>query len=490
MAKKIRQLAKDTVIYGGTTILTRMLNWLLVPLYTYTLQEQGEYGIVINLYAWTALLLVVLTYGMETGFFRFVGDENKKDTVYSTTLSAIGITSAVFLVLVFFFSQPVGVFLQYENHTVLIKILGIILAIDAFTAIPFALLRYTNRPIRFAYIKIISVGVNIGFNLFFLILCPLLIEGDLSFLISWFYNPAYGVGYIFISNLFSSGIVFFLLLPEILQAQFKLDKAMLKKLLAFSWPLLIVGIAGIINQSGDKILYPFLINDPGEALKQLGIYGANYKIAVIMVMFTQGFRYAFEPFIFRHNRESDSKKEYADVLKYFTIFGMIIFLGVMFYIDIVKYFIKPSYHSGLNVVPIVLIANLFYGMFFTLSVWYKLTDKTIYGAVLAVVGSVITIAINLIFVPQYGYIASAWANLACFTTMLLLSFILSQKYFPVPYETFKILFYIAVGLMFYFVDSNFLQSGSTIDYVLKTALFTGYLFFIFRYEGVLRLIKK
>lgn len=483
-------MAKDTVIYGGTTILTRMLNWLLVPLYTYMLKEQGEYGIVINLYAWTALLLVILTYGMETGFFRFAGEKSKIDNVYSTTLSAIGITSVLFLVLVFFFSEQVGVFLQYENHTTLIKVLGIILAFDAFTSIPFALLRYTNRPIRFAYIKIISVAVNIGFNLFFLILCPILIKGNLSFLISWFYNPAYGVGYIFISNLFSSGIVFLLLLPEILQARFNIDKVMLKKLLSFSWPLLIVGIAGIINQSGDKILYTFLITDPVEALKQLGIYGANYKIAVIMVMFTQGFRYAFEPFIFRHNRESDSRKEYADVLKYFTIFGMVIFLGVMFYIDVVKYFISPSYHSGLKVVPIVLIANLFYGIFFNLSVWYKLTDKTIYGAILAVTGSVITIGINLIFVPQYGYIASAWANLVCFTAMVVLSYVLSQKYFPIPYETFKILFYIAVGLLFYIVDYQFLQSGSTIDYVLKTTLFAGYLFFIVRKEGVLRLIKK
>lgn len=489
MANKVKQLAKDTVIYGGTTIFTRILNWLLVPLYTYKLENQADYGIVINLYAWTALLLVLLTYGMETGFFRFSNKQEGEAKVYSTGILSVGSTSLLFIVGVVLFINPVAGFLEYQNYKDILIMLGIIVAIDAFTSIPFARLRQTNRPLRFAFIKIVLVAVNISLNLFFFIILPAWHKSNPEGFISSLYNPDYGVKYVFVSNLFSSGIVLIMLLPEIFKAKFDFDFTLLKRMLRYSWPILIVGIAGIINQSGDKILYPFLIEGTDNARTQLGIYGANYKIAVIMVMFTQGFRYAFEPFIFKHKQESSSTKEYADVMKYFVILGIFIFLGVMFYIDIVKYFIDSSYHSGLKVVPIVLSANLMFGIFFNLSLWYKLTDKTIYGAWLALLGSVITLGINIIFVPKYGYIASAWANFICYFSMMVLSYLLMRKYYPVHYELKKIGMYVLIGAVLYAIEYKFVEGIGNIKYAINGALLLGYLMFVLRKEKLLNLFK-
>ncbi|MFC0875186.1 lipopolysaccharide biosynthesis protein [Saccharicrinis sp. FJH2] len=489
MANKIKQLAKDTVIYGGTTIFTRILNWLLVPLYTYKLENQADYGIVINLYAWTALLLVILTYGMETGFFRFSNKQEGEAKVYSTSILSLGFTSLLFILIIVLFIQPISVFLEYRNYKDILIMLGIIVAMDAFTAIPFARLRYTNRPLRFAFVKIVLVGVNIFFNLFFFIILPAWHKSNPDGLISSLYNPDYGVKYVFVSNLFSSGIVLIMLLPEIIKAKFDFDFSLLKRMLKYSWPILIVGIAGIINQSGDKILYPFLIDGTENARTQLGIYGANYKIAVIMVMFTQGFRYAFEPFIFKHKQESNSTREYADVMKYFIILGIFIFLGVMFYIDIVKYFISSSYHSGLKVVPIVLTANLMFGIFFNLSLWYKLTDKTIFGAWLAILGSVITLGINIIFVPKYGYIASAWANFICYFSMVVISYFLMQKYYPVKYELKKIFMHILIGGLLYVIDIKLIEPLGNIKYALSGVLLLGYLIYILRKEKLFKLFK-
>lgn len=489
MASKIQQLAKDTVIYGGTTILTRLLNWLLVPLYTNTLAEQADYGIVINLYAWTALLLVILTFGMETGFFRFSNKEEGEQKVYNTSLISVGFTALLFFMLCLVFLKPIASFLHYENYTNILVMLAFIVSVDAFVSIPFAKLRYQNRPLKFAFLKVILVGVNIALNLFFFILCPYLLKQNSASWITAFYNPSFGVGYVFISNVFSSSIVFLLLIPEILKANFSFDKALFKRMFKYSLPILIVGIAGIINQSGDKILYPYLIKG-GDALKQLGIYGANYKIAVIMVMFIQGFRYAFEPFIFKNKSSESSTKEYADVMKYFIVFGIFIFLGVMFFIDVVKHFINSDYHSALHVVPIILLANLMFGIFFNLSLWYKLTDKTNFGALLAIIGSIITLGINIIFVPKYGYIASAWANFICYFVMMVLSYILMQKYYPINYDIKKIALYIIIAGILYYIDIEFIKHLSHLKFVVKGALLLLFLVFILKRENIAMLIKR
>lgn len=488
---QLKQLAKDTVIYGGTTILTRILNWFLVPLYTHQLQSQADYGIVINLYAWTALLLVILTYGMETGFFRFSNMKDKNpDVVYSTSLISIGATSLIFIGFVFLFAKDFAAFLKYSDSVHLIKMLGVIVAVDAFVSIPFARLRFENRPLRFAFVKFVLVGTNIAGNLFFYLLCPVMYESGNYEWIATIYNPEIGVGYVFIVNVFSSCIVLLFLLPQIIKTSMVFDKKILRQMLIYSLPLLIVGIAGIINQSGDKILYPFLIEGEEVARTQLGIYGANYKIAVIMVMFTQGFRFAFEPFVFSHYKDKGDTKVYADIMKYFIFFGLIIFLGVMFYIDFVKYFISSSYHEGLHVVPIVLIANLLFGIFFNLSIWYKLTDKTKYAAVLALVGTGITLIINIIFVPKYGYIASAWANFICYAAMVFISYILMKRHFEIKYEMMRIAEYTGIALLLYFGMKYLSIDKVWLDYSIKAVLLLAFVGWGIKRENLKSLILK
>lgn len=488
---QIKQLAKDTVIYGGTTILTRILNWLLVPLYTHQLTSQADYGIVVNLYAWTALLLVILTYGMETGYFRFTNKkELDSEKVYSTSIFSLGATSIIFVGFVFLFGKDFANFLRYSDYINLVKMLGVIVAIDAFVSIPFARLRFKNRPLRFAFLKSVLVGVNVFFNIFFFVICPWLIKNGYEGLIESIYNPSYGVGYVFVSNVFSSVAVFILLLPEILKTKIQFDFSILKEMLIYSLPLLVVGIAGIINQAGDKILYPYLIEGEQVARTQLGIYGANYKIAVIMVMFIQGFRFAFEPFVFSHYKDKGDNQMYADVMKYFVFFGLIIFLGVMFYIDVVKYFIDASYHSGLHVVPIILMANLFFGIFFNLSIWYKLTDKTHFGAYLAILGSAITLGINIIFVPKYGYISSAWANFICYAIMMITSFVWMQKYFKISYDLKRIGEYILLAALLYFGTKIISIEAIWLSNIMKAVLLLGFVSWGIKRENIVGVIFK
>ena len=411
MAGGIKSLAKDTVIYGLPSILGRFLNWLLVYVHTRALIDPSEYGVVTNIYGWTALLLVLLTYGMETGFFRFINkkDEQEPMRVYATTLYSIAFTSSIFIALVLLFLNPVSNALGYITHTEYIGMMACIVAMDAFCCIPFAYLRYKNKAIRFASIKMINILLNIFLNIFFLLLCPIINE-SFPELISWFYNPGYGVGYIIIANVFTTILTFVILIPDMLPGlRAKFDRQILGKMLRYSFPILILGIAGIFNQTADKILFPFLFDDKEYASSQLGIYGACFKIAVVMIMFIQAFRYAYEPFIFAKNKDGDSKKSYIEAMKYFIIFSLVLFISVMFYLDILKHFVPSEYHSGLVVIPIVMLGELFFGIYYNLSVWYKLTDKTKWGAYFSIIGCIMTIAIIIVFVPQYRFIACAWA---------------------------------------------------------------------------------
>lgn len=477
----MKSLAKDTAIYGLSSIIGKFLNWCLVPLYV-NVFAAGEYGTITYLYSLMALLLVILTYGMETGFFRFANhkDYENPQTIYTTSLVSLGVTSSLFFLLVLLFLHPIANLLDYPQHTDYVWMLALIIALDAFSALPFAYLRFKKRPIRFAGIKLLSIFLNITLNLFFILLCPYLyIHYPAS--ISWFYSPDYGIGYILVANVISSLALIVALIPEIFGVRYQFDWSVLKKMLRYSFPLLILGIAGIMNQTFDKILYPVLVTDHAEAMRGLGIYGANYKIAIVMVMFIQAFRFAYEPFIFARSKGEDNKKAYADAMKYFVIFGLFIFLGVMFYLDLVKYIIQPSYYEGLRVVPIVMMAEFFFGIFFNLSLWYKLTDRTAWGAWFSLFGCFITILINVLFVPHFGYMACAWAAFVCYLCMMISSYFIGQRIFPIRYDLRSAVNYILLAIVLYTV-----ATVVKIDHLFLRLLFRSFLLIIF----VVYTIKK
>lgn len=472
--KQMKKLAKETAIYGVSSILGKFLNWLLVPLYTYVLESSADYGIVTNLYSWTALLLVILTYGMETGFFRFA-NKNKENAgeVYSTTLISVGTTSFIFASFCVLFSQQIANALGYNEYPEYITMLGIVVAIDAFASIPFAYLRFINRPVKFAAIKFLYIALNIVFNLFFLVGCPWLMEHAPS-TIDWFYNPHYGVGYVFVSNILSTLIQTLALIPYIFAVKLKFNHQLLRKILQYSLPLLVLGVAGIMNQTLDKILYPFL--KPGvEGAAELGIYGATSKIAMVMLMFTQAFRYAYEPFIFAQHKDKNSLSAYADAMKFFIIFSLLIFLGMTLYMDIFKYIIQRDYWTGLNVVPIVLMSFIFQGIFFNLSLWYKLTDKTMYGAWFSILGTIIIVIGNVLLVPRFGYTGSAWAAFACYFVIMLVSYYFGQKYMPIKYDLKTIGLYTLVTIILYVISLFIDTPYPIVNIALKTVLMIAFL---------------
>ena len=437
----MKSLAKDTAIYGLSSIIGRFLNYLLVPLYTYKIAAaSGGYGVITNLYAYTALLLVILTYGMETTFFRFANKEDEDPKlVYSTILRMVGLTSLLFIGLVFAFIGPISNGLGYPEHPSYIWALAIVVALDAFQAILFSYLRYKKRPIKFAALKLLFIGLNIALNLVFFVLLPNLYEGNPDV---WgkLYNPEIGVGYVFYINLFCTGLVTFFFAKEMRGIGYGFDGKLCKRMLSYSWPILVLGIAGILNQTADKILFPKVY--PGaDATVQLGIYGAVVKIAMIMALITQAFRYAYEPFVFGNSQEKDSKETYAKGMKYFVIFTLLAFLCVMGYMNVLRYIIKSDYWDGLRVVPIVMAAEMMMGIYFNLSFWYKLTDKTIWGAIFSGIGCAVLILINVLLVPKYGYMACAWGGFAGYGVAMLLSYFVGQKHYPIDYPLKDMLLY-------------------------------------------------
>ena len=463
----MKRLAGETAIYGISSIVGRFLNWMLVPIYTRVLSAESDYGIVTNLYAWTALLMVILTYGMETGFFRFINkrEEQQPMRVYATTLSSVAFTSVMFMILLLCSLTSVSRALGYEEHPEFVGMMGCIVAVDAFCCIPFAFLRYQRKALRFAFLKLLNIFLNIILVLFFLLACPWL-EGHAPSSVGWFYEPDYQVGYIFVANAVTTLVTLLLLIPDMLPGlREKANFGLLRQMLRYSFPILILGIAGIFNQTADKILFPFLFEDKEMANAQLGIYGACFKIAVVLVMFTQAFRYAYEPFIFAKNKDDDSKKAYSEAMKYFVIFALFIFLGVMYYIDILKHFVPESYYEGLRVVPIVMLGELFFGIYFNLSFWYKLIDKTRWGAYFSIIGCVSTVLIVVLFAPRFGYMACAWASFASNLVMMVLSYLVGQRKFPIHYDLGSAAFYGVLAAAFYMagmlpeIDSEVLRLG-------------------------------
>ena len=402
-----------------------------------------------NIYAITALLLVLLTYGMETGFFRFANkSEEDAQTVYSTTLLSVGSTSILFIVLCLFFLNPIASFLEYGSHPEFVAMMAIVVGMDAFQCIPFAYLRYKKRPIKFAALKLLFIFTNILMNIFFFVWAPALYKSNPE-LVSWFYDPSYGAGYAFLANLICTSFIMLLFIPDLISVKYKFDADLLKRMLKYSFPILILGIAGILNQTADKILYPFLVDNKAEADVQLGIYGAASKIAMIMAMFTQAFRFAYEPFVFGKSRDKDSKEMYATAMKFFIIFTLLAFLAVMFYMDILKHIIRSDYWPGLRVVPIVMAAEMFMGIYFNLSFWYKLIDETRWGAYFSIIGCSVVIILNVVFVPIYGYMACAWAGFAGYATAMILSYVVGQKKYPINYDLRRIGSYALLAIILY-----------------------------------------
>jgi O-antigen/teichoic acid export membrane protein len=453
--KPIRRLAGQTLIYGLSSILGRLLNWLLVPLHV-RIFAPDAYGVVTEMYSYVALFFVVLTYGMETAFFRFARDEDPKK-VYSTALVSLVTSSTGFILLILLFGTAIAGWLDYANHVEYIIMFAIVIALDALTAIPFARLRQENRGLRFATLRVLNIGINVIFNLVFLLLFPWILKeypgSAWAGLVDRFYDPAIGVGYIFIANLIASAATFLMVLPMMLDIPWKFDKKLWNQMFHYAWPLLIMGLAGTINESFDRILLKHLLPDKATAMAQLGIYGACYKIPVIMTLFVQTYRFAAEPFFFAESKDKNAALTYARVMNLFVIVCALIFLGTMVYLDILKIYVSPEYYEGLKVVPVLLLANFFLGVFYNLSVWYKLTNKTLFGAKISLVGAAVSLLLNFTLIPVFGYMGSAWAHFICYFLMMVISWHYGQKYFPIPYDVKKFFAYMGYAVLLFAIHA-------------------------------------
>ncbi len=491
---RLGSLAKQTAIYGLSSIIGRFLNYLLVPIHTHRMAaESGGYGIVTNLYAYTALLLVILTFGMETTFFRFSNKEGvNPNKAFSTAGLSVGFVSLVFLLLVSVFLQPIASALDYATHPEFVEIMAIIVAFDAFQSILFARLRYENRPLKFMALKLSFIIMSLMLNLFIFYLAPYL-KQHYPTMMEW-YQASYQVGYIFIANLICTVLVTFGFIPEIKKLKSGIDFPLLKQMLNYTWPILLLGLAGILNQVADKIVFKKIV--PGlEGEEQLGIYGACVKIAMIMAMITQAFRYAYEPFVFGGKSDKNDKLLQAKVMNYFIIFTLLAFLAVVMYMPILKYLVGEDYHAGLRVVPIVMMAEIFMGIYFNLSFWYKLTDKTWWGAVFSGIGCAVLLAINFIFVPKYGYMACAWGGFAGYATCMVLSYLVGQKKAPIPYDLKSAFVYFALAIALFFVQKSIHIESTALTLGINTALLLAFFAFICWKEkdlvqGVLGWIRK
>lgn len=489
MSNPLKKLAGQTAIYGLTSIVGRLLNWFLVPVYIGMAKfTPDQYGIITEMYSYVAFLVVFLTYGMETAYFRFASlsqYDNKK--VYSTIIYSLFATSFLFILFAYLFDQPVADWLKYPNNKEFVTWFAIIVGLDAISSIPMAKLRAENRPIKFAAINFANIGVNIGLNLFFLAYClPMYKSGQTSWLIQTFYNPEIGVGYVFIANLIASIVKFLLLLPDMITSRFSIEISLLKTMFIYALPLLIFGLAGIVNETIDRIMLKrMLFETKGElaTMTQLGIYGACYKVSIIITLFIQAFRYAAEPFFFAQEKEANAKETYAKIMNYFVIICATIFLGVMLYIDVVKYFIpNEAYWEGLKIVPILLLANIALGIYYNQSIWYKLSGKTQFGAYIGIFGAVLTILLNYIWIPIFGYVGSAWATLICYTSMTILSFVLSKNHYPIKYDLGKISMYIGAALLLYFASTIVFTQNTLLTYGLKAFVMAFYLGFVYFLE--------
>jgi len=458
----LKRLASQTAVYGVSSILGRILGYLLVPLYTRVFLP-GDYGTVNVFYAYASFLMVVLTYGMETAFFRFNEAEENKDNVFSSGMISLVVSSLVFLFFISVFAQPVARWIEYPDHKEYVLWFAWMLALDALSAIPFARLRSQNKARRFVTVKFINIFINIGLNLFFLLLCPFLDanlnDGAFKNILHLIYRSDWRIEYIFISNLIASATTLLLLFPEYTSLRWHFDRKLWRRMIIYAFPLLFAGMAGMINETFDRLLLRYLL-PPNISSYQVGIYSACYKISILMTIFIQAYKYAAEPFFFAQAKEKDAKKTYARIMDFFIITVSLIFLATMLYLDdfVMRLLVGKKYWEGKGVIPILMMANLFLGVYYNLSIWYKLTSKTYWGAWLSVIGALITLVLNFWWIPLspdhliYGYLGSAWATFICYGAMMILSYFIGQKYFPVPYNLLKFIGYLGLSVFLYIIS--------------------------------------
>ena len=489
----LRKLAGQTAIYGLSSIVARFLNFLLTPLYTSKgVFPPEEYGVITSLYAWAPFISIVLTFGMETAYFRFTnkGDGNDR-SVYGTALLSVTLLSLLFTLGGVLFAQPIAEGIGFPAFASSVIMLVVILALDALTAIPMARLRKEGRAWWFVAVNGGNVLVNIALNLFFIGYCMRKVNaGESTPLIDAVYDPALGVGYVFLANVVSSGVKLLLLLPQWWPARLRFEQQLLRPMLAFGWPLLIAGLAGMINETADRIMLKKLL-DPllGESATnaQIGIYGACYKLAILITLFIQAFRMGAEPFFFSHAREKNSKETFARIMNVFVAVCMAAFLCVMLFLDLFKWFIpNEAYHEGLRVVPILMLANVFLGIYYNQSVWYKLTDRTRAGGTIAALGAVITLVFLFLLIPRMGYLGAAWTTLICYASMAAVSYVWGQRHYAVPYNVGRVLGYMAAAVFLWWGAEQLPLEG-VLKYAVRAVLLAAFLAMAWRNErGALR----
>lgn len=469
----LQKLFKQTFIYGLATVLPRVLSVFLLPLYTTVFEEASGYGQYINIYSWIAIFNVFLAYGMETAFFRFYHSDEKKKNVISTALLSLLSTSVLFLLTALLFKDTISSLTNIRED--FIKFTAYILVLDAIAVIPFALMRANEKPMRYAWIKTFNVAINLSLNLFFLLALPKLADGTNNFLDS-IYVENFEIQYIFISNIVASAITLLIVSPAYFKTEFSFDPVLWKKMLKYAFPVLISGIAFTINEVVDKILLTEMVSE-----SESGKYAACYKLALFMTLFGTAFRLGVEPFFFSQSQKENPQRTYAQITNYFVILGSMILLFVVVYIDVLGKLLlrNNTYWEALEIVPIILLASFCLGIYHNLSVWYKITDRTKFGAYISSVGAFLTLAINFALIPKIGYMASAWATLAAYGSMMVLSYYFGRRYYPVPYNMRKIFFYAGISIVlstlsFYVFDRNL---------VIGTLLLLLFLGLIYKMEG-------
>lgn len=444
----LKSLLKDTAIYGISSIAARFINYLLVPVETFAWAASGgQYGIITNVYSYIAILIILLTFGMETTFFRFSNKEGEDARmVYSTALRMVGAVALVFSAIVIAFLEPIATAMGYADHPWYIGTMAICVAIDAWSAIMFDYLRYQHRPWKFMILKVANILINVTLVALFLLVLPAL---DVRVPGLYAADGTPDVGIVFYANLLCSFATLLLLFKEMRGVGYGFDRQLCRRMLSYTWPMLILGIAGQLNQSASQILFPYFFDGTAQEAKvQLGIYGGCIKIAMIMVIITQAFRFAYEPFVFG-NKDADKKVTYARVMKYYVIFTLLAYLCVIAYMDILRYVVAPSYWEGLKVVPITMAAEIMFGVYFNLSFWYKLTDRTIWGAYFSGLGCVVLITMDILLIPHFSYMACAWAGFAAYGISMVASYVFGQKYYPIDYPIKDIMVYVLAAFVLF-----------------------------------------
>ncbi len=472
----LKNLAGQTVWYGLSNIGAKLLNQLLTPLITYILAlpaAMADYGNFNIVMACISVVNVVYTYGMETAYFRFSASGTDQRTLFQTIFTSLLTSSVAFSIILILLRVPVSEYINLGGHHEYITWCVLIVAIDTLAAVPFARLRQENRPRKYAFTRLAGIVVNIVLTVYFLIYCPTRVAAYPGSAFSLWYKSNTNVGFLLLANLAQSAITFLLLWKEWSAYRFRFDAALWKKVVAYSAPMIIIGLGGMVNETIDRFMLAKLL-PAGDAAGKIaaGIYGSNYKIAIFITLFITAFRMAAEPFFFSQSADKNAPKTYARVMKWFVITLCVAFLFTALYIDIWQYFEGPAYRKGLGVVPILLAANVALGIYYNLSVWYKVTDKMYMGMIITVIGAVITLVLNFTFIPRYGMYACAWTTLAAYGSMTLISYFMGQKYFPVPYNVRKLLSYLGVMLLLFFMQQGVMH----VTGMVIIRLFTGTVF--------------